>query len=62
MKPLADLIENASERRRLEEDGLRYRTLINMLDRHEAVVVIAGVSNVCSAMLDDMLDRFKEPE
>lgn len=44
------------------DDALRYRTLINMLDRHEAVVVIAGVSNVGSAMLDAMLDRFKEPK
>ncbi|MBU9310901.1 hypothetical protein LGM80_23480 [Burkholderia multivorans] len=43
-------------------DALRYRTLINMLDRNEAVVVIAGVSNVGSAMLDAMLDRFMEPK
>ncbi|MDI3304676.1 MAG: hypothetical protein QJR04_25340 [Burkholderia multivorans] len=44
------------------DDALRYRTLINMLDRNEAVVVIAGVSNVGSAMLDAMLDRFMEPK
>lgn len=43
------------------DDALRYRTLINMIDHGDAVVLLFG-HTASGPYLDDMLDRFKEPK
>lgn len=68
MKTLAELILSASERAQLERDGLRYRALINAMEAGHVHVRLWHGGGGCfrptalDAMLDDMLDRSKEPK